>query len=165
MTQQLVLKETGFYLQDSKLGWGWRGWKHSFSVPSSPMRPSISLTLHEPINKKHAQKFPMSLSAFKLSAQTGLHLWNVHSCVSELPFFHSSSLLQDLGYVVLSLPVIVQGSMCRVALGHGGVQGGTCLKRVSSLCVLQRSRSLYSWSQFSSKASPVSQCSIRQVLA
>ena len=46
--------------------------------------------------------------------QTGLHsLWKVHLWVSESPSSCSSSLLQDLGYVVLSLHVVVQGNVSR----------------------------------------------------
>ena len=41
---------------------------------------------------------------------------------SESPSSHSSSFLQDLGYVVISLRVIVQKSMCRVTLDHGETQ-------------------------------------------
>ena len=44
--------------------------------------------------------------------------------------------------------------MCHVTLDHGGVQGGTCPKRVASPYILQRSRNLHSWSQFSSKHLP-----------
>ena len=50
------------------------------------------------------------------------------------------------GYTVLSLCVVVQGNMCHVTLSHGGVQGGTCPKRVASY-ILQRSRSLQLLSQ------------------
>ena len=65
-------------------------------------------------------------SLLKSAAQTGLHLlWKVHVWVSELPSSRSTSLLQDLGCAVLSLHAVVQGNMCRVTLGHGGVQGGT----------------------------------------
>ena len=39
-------------------------------------------------------------------------------------------------------PVVVQGSMCCVTLSHGGVQGGTLPKTVTSPYVLQKSRSL-----------------------
>ena len=40
------------------------------------------------------------------------------------------------------LHVVLQENMCHVTLDHGGVQRGTCAKRVTSLYVLQRSRSL-----------------------
>ena len=69
-------------------------------------------------------------------------LWNVHLWVSESPSSCSSSLLQDLGYVVLCLCVVVQSNMCHVTLDYGGVQGGTRPKRVISLYLLQRSRNL-----------------------
>ena len=53
------------------------------------------------------------------------------------------SLLQDLGYVALSLHVIVQETTCCVTLDHGGVQGGTCLKMSQdSPDALHRSQSL-----------------------
>ena len=117
------------------------------------MRPSTSPAPHQPISPNHAQKFPKSLSVLKLAVQIGLHpLWKVHLWVSESPSSRTSSVLQDLLYVVLGLHVVVQGNMCYVTLGHSRVHGGTCPKRVTSLYVLQRSRSLkLSWSQFSSK--------------
>ena len=126
MTQQLVLRETGFYLQDPNLGGG--SWKHSCSEPSC-----LSTSLAS----------PMSLSVLKSATQTDLHLlWKVHLWVPGSPSSGSSSLLQDLGYVVLSLHAVVQGNMCRVTLGHGGVQGGAGPKRVASLYVRQSSRNL-----------------------
>ena len=140
------MKETGFYLQDSSLGVGWGGgccWGHPCSEPCSPTRPSTFLAPHQATNQKHNRKFPISLSVLKPAAQTSLHpLWKAHLWVAELPSSHSSSPLQDVGYVVLSLHVVVQGNMCRVALGHGAVQGGTCPKRVDSPYILQRSRNL-----------------------
>ena len=85
----------------------------------------------------------MSLSALKSATQTDLHpLWKVHLWVSGSPSSRSSSLLQDLGYVVLSLHAVVQGNMCHVTLGHGGVQGGARPNRVASPHVRQSSRSL-----------------------
>ena len=57
------------------------------------------------------------------------------------------------------------GNIYHITLGHGGVQGGTRPKRVASLNILQRIRSLHSWSQFRSKASPTNLCSARQVPA
>ena len=148
---------------------GWGGgccWGHPCSEPCSPTRPSIFLAPHQATNQKHNRKFPISLSVLKPAAQTSLHpLWKAHLWVAEMPSSRSSSPLQDVGYVVLSLHVVVQGNMCRVALGHGAVQGGTSPKRVASLYVLQRSRSLHSWSQFSSKASPANPCLVRQVRA
>ena len=88
MTQQLVLKETGFYLRDS----------NSCSEPSSPTRPSTSLAPQKATSQNHAQKFPMSLSVLKPAVQTGLHpLWNVHLWVSESPSSCSSSLFQIWG--------------------------------------------------------------------
>ena len=96
--------------------------------------------------------------------QTDFHpFWTVQWWVSESPSSHCSSLLQDLGCIILSLHVVVQENMCCVPLDHGRVQRGTRPKSVASLYVLQRSRSLHSWSQFSSKASPTSPCFVRQV--
>ena len=150
MTQQLVLKEVGFIYKSPILG----GWGHSCLGPCSPTRPSTSLSPHQTTSQKHAPEFPVSLSVPKPATQTGLRpLWNVHLWVSESPSSHSSSLLQDLGYVVFSLPVVVQGSRRRVTLDHGGAQGGTRPKRVASPYVLQKSRSLHSWSGFSSDPS------------
>ena len=61
------------------------------------------------ISQKHAPKFPISSSVLKPVAQTILHpLWKLHSWVSELPSSRSSSLLQHLGYIVISLYVVVQ---------------------------------------------------------
>ena len=123
--------------------------------PALP-RPSTSHASQKAMSQNHAQKFLISPSVHKPAVQTGLHpLWKVLLWVSELPSSHSHSLLQDLGYVVLSLHVVVQGHMCCVTLDHGTVQGGTHPKRprrVASLYVLQR-RSLHSWSQFSSAPS------------
>ena len=76
------------------------------------MRPSTSLAPHQAIRQKHAPKSPIPLSVLKLIAPTVLQsLWNLHLWVSESPFSLSSSLLQDLGYVVRSLHVVVQGNM------------------------------------------------------
>ena len=55
--------------------------------------------------------------------------------------------------------------MCRVALDHGVVQGGTCPKRVASLYILQRTRSLHSWPQFGSRASSLNLYLVWQVPA
>ena len=87
--------------------------------------------------------------------------------VSESSSSHSSSLLQDLGYVVLSLHVMVQGKVYCVILGHVGVQGSTCPKRVASPYILQRSRSLQliipSHSSIQFPASPMNLWLVRQV--
>ena len=73
---------------------------------------------------KPCPEVPVSLPVLKPIEQTGLHsLWKVHLWVSESPSSHSSSLLQDLGYSVLSLHVVVQENICRVTLDHGGAQG------------------------------------------
>ena len=108
-----------------------------------PTRDKTSLAPQKATSQNHAQKSPISLSVHQLVTQTDLHpLWSVHWCVSESPSSRSSSLLQDLGCAVLSLHVVVQENMCCVTLDHGGVQGGTCPKRVTSPHVLQRSRSM-----------------------
>ena len=121
----------------------WGDWEHFCSEPSSPTRPRPSRAPQRATSRNHVQKFPIPLSVPQPLPQTGLPLlWKLHFCVSESPSSHSSSLLQDLGCPVLSLHSVVQGNMCRVTLGHGGVQGGTCPKRVASLYVLQRSKSL-----------------------
>ena len=89
------------------------------------MRTSTSLAPEKATSQSYAQKFPVSLSVLKTAVQTDPHpLQNVHSWVSESPSSHSSSLLPGLGCVVLSLHVVVLENMCRVTLGHGGVQGG-----------------------------------------
>ena len=68
---------------------------------------------------------------------TGLiSLWNVHLWVAKSPSSLRSSVLQDLGYDVLSLHVIVQENMCHVALDQSEVQEGTSPKKVTSLYVL-----------------------------
>ena len=124
-----------------------------------PLRALLSQeTQHFPCSPKgyeakHAQKFPTPLSVLQHAAQTDLRpLWNVHLWVSESPSSRSSSLLQGLGCAVLSLhprvvpvqnhPRVVQGNVHHVTLDHGRVQEGTCLKRLTSPYVLQRSRSL-----------------------
>ena len=127
------------------------------------------ITPHQPISQKHAQKFLISLSVLKSAAPTVFHpLWKAHLWVSESPSSHSSSLLQDLGYIVFSLHVVGQENMCHVTLDHGGVQGGTCPKRVASPCVLQRSRSLQlsipGHSSIQLQASPTNMCLVREVL-
>ena len=123
----------------------WRGWDHSGSEPYSPMRPSTSPTPHQYISQKYAQKFPISLSVLKLAMQTVLYpLWKVHSWFLELPSSHRSFLLQDLGYIVLSVHVVVQENMYHVVLDYGKVQEGTHPKKVASLYVLQRRKSLQS---------------------
>ena len=79
----------------------------------------------------------------------------------------SSSLLQDLGCIVPSLHVVVQGNMYHITLNNGGVQGGTCPKRMASLFVLQRSRSLKlsipNHNSVELQASPTNLCLVRQV--
>ena len=143
MTQQLVLKETGFYLQDSSLRVGERGLR-ALLLRALFSQETQNFPCSPPGYKpNHAQKFPTSLSVLRLAAQTGLHpLWNMHLWVSESPSSRSSRLLQDLGYIILSFHVVVQGNMSCVTLDHGGVQGGIRLKRMTSPYVLHRSRSL-----------------------
>ena len=90
MTQQLVLKETGF--TGSNLGGG--AWKYPCSEPSSPMRPRTSLASQKATSQNHAQEFPISLSVHLPVMQTDPHpVPNVHSRVSESPSSRSSSLL------------------------------------------------------------------------
>ena len=109
--------------------WG-RGWCWD---PFSPTGLSSSLASQKATSQNHAPKFPISLSVLNPAVQTDPHpLWNVHLWVSESPSSHSSSLLQGLGCAVLSLHAVVQENMCCVTLGHGGVQGGTRPKRVTS---------------------------------
>ena len=94
---------------------GWGCWEPSYSEPCSPMRPSTSLVPHQPASQNHAQKFPISLSAFKPATQMGLHpLWNVLLWVSEPPSSHSSSLPQGLGCSAFSLHAVIQKNMCIV---------------------------------------------------
>ena len=77
---------------------------HSCSEPCSPPKPSTSLAPHQGSKVIACPKFPISLSVPKPVAQTVLYLlWKVHSRVSEMSSSHSSSLLQDLGYIVLTL--------------------------------------------------------------
>ena len=119
------------------------GWEHSCLELCAPTRPKTSLASGKATGQNHAQKFPMSFSFHQPVTETDFHpLWNVHFWVSESPSSRSSSLLQDLGCTILSLHVLVQENMCCVTLGHGGVQRGTCPKRVASPYVLQRSRSV-----------------------
>ena len=119
------------------------GWEHSCWEPCSPMRPSTSLASHQAISQNHALKFLITLSVLKPAARMDLCLlWNVHSWVSESPTSRSSSPLEDMGYVVLSLHVVVQGNTCPVTLDPSGVQEATCPKGVASPYVLQRSTCL-----------------------
>ena len=133
-----MLKETCLYLQDSNLG-GLRALLHRalfshetqhFPCPPPGYKP-------EP-----CPEVPHILICSSASCQTCVHPSGRCSCGCELPSSRSSSLLQDQGYIVFSLTVVVQGSRCCVTLDHGGVQGGTHPKRVTSLYVLHRSRSL-----------------------
>ena len=81
------------------------------------MRPSTSLVPQKAIsqNQLNSPLFPY----LKPIAQTVLQsLWKV----PKLPSSCSSFLLQDLGYIVISLCVIVQKSTCHVTLDHGEVQ-------------------------------------------
>ena len=90
------------------------------------MKPSSSLAPQKFISQNHAQSPPIRLSVLRLTVHTGLiSLWNVHLWVAKSPSSLRSSVLQDLGYDVLSLHVIVQENMCHVALDHGVVHGST----------------------------------------
>ena len=106
------------------------------------MKVSISLASHQAIRQNHQnQKLSISLSVLKLAVQTAVHpLWKVHWWVSKSSS-QSSSLLQDLGYIVLSLHEVIQENMCCVTLDHDEVQEGACPKGVASPSVLQSSRS------------------------
>ena len=128
-------------------------WEPSCSQPPFLTRPSTSLVPQKATSQNHVQKFPLSLSVLKSARQADLHrLWNVHLWVSESPSSCSSSLLQDLGYAVLSLHVMVQENMCCATLnlfwqlseGKSVVQGGTRPKRVSSPYIPKRSKSSFS---------------------
>ena len=78
MTQQLVLKGTGFYLQDSSLGVGWGGLSALLLRALFFAQTQYFLAPQNAISQNHAQKFPRSLSVLKLVAQADRHpLWNV----------------------------------------------------------------------------------------
>ena len=105
---------------------GFQPWGAGGTPAQSPVLPQDPALPLLPTRPKACPEVPHLLSVLKPAAQTVFHpLWKAHSWVSESPSSHSSSLLQDLGYVVLSLHAVVQEHMCRVALDHGGVQGGT----------------------------------------
>ena len=148
--------------------WGLRAPLLRTLLFQSPTRPKTSLASGKATGQNHAQKFPMSFSFHQPVTETDFHpLWNVHFWVSESPSSRSSSLLQDLGCTILSLHVLVQENMCCVTLGHGGVQRGTCPKRVASPYVLQRSRNLQVSipSHNSAPSTPTNLCLVRQVPA
>ena len=120
----------------------WLCWEHSCLELCSPTRPNTSLDPHQAISQKHAQKFPISLFLLKPAVPTVfLPTQNLNLWVSESSSSHSRSLL-DLRYVVLSFHVVVQKNTCRITLDHGGFQEGTHPKKVASLYILQRSKSL-----------------------
>ena len=150
MTQQLVLKEAGFYYQDSNLvGEG----TESTPAQSPPLSQDPAL----PLLPEGYKRFPIPSSVFSLAAQTVLHpLWKVHLWVSESPSSLSSCLRQDLGYVVLSLHVVV-GETCAmlhwitVESKNARIPREWLLRRPSEK---QKSAVQHSQSQFSSKHLP-----------
>ena len=145
-----MLKETGFYLQDSNLGGG--GWEHFPCYPSG----------YEP---KTCPEVPISLSVCTAAVQTVLYpLWKGRLWVSEPPSSRSSSLPQDLGCVVLGLHVVVQET-CAVLHSVMVESREAHIPREWLFYVLRRIKSLHFWSQFSSKASPVNPRLVRQVAA
>ena len=99
--------------------------------------------------------------------QTVLHPhWKVHLSVSESPSPHSSPLLQDLGYVVLSLHELVQESMCHVTLDHGGVQGRhTSLGSGLSICPSEKQKSAFRSHSSAFQACLTNLCLVWQVPA
>ena len=79
----------------------------------------------------------------------------------------SISLLQDLGYIVLSLHVVVQENMCRVTLDHGESREAHFPKQWL-LCMSFREAEVYTVEPGHSSAfqvSPTSPCLVRQVPA
>ena len=96
-----MLEGAGFYLVFQPL-WGS---EHLCSEPSFPTRPSTSLAPTTLQAKSHKSSPSPYLNLSRLCKQS-----------------RSSSLLQDLGYGVISLQVTVQESMCCGAPDHGEVQ-------------------------------------------
>ena len=93
------------------------GSEHLSLEPSFPTRPTASVAPHQAISQKQPNSSPYSY--LKPAAQTVLQsLWKVPKSPSSC----SNSLLQYLGYVVISLHVIVQECVCPGALGHGEIQ-------------------------------------------
>ena len=86
-----------------------------------PMRPTTSLAPKKVTSPNHAQRFPISLSVHQRVTQTDPHpLLRMHLWASEFSFSYRSSLPQDLGYAVLSLPVAVSelGAMLHCPRGR-----------------------------------------------
>ena len=110
------------------------GYEHSCLEPSYPIRPSTSLVPLQPTSQNHAQKFP--LSVLKLTVQTNLHpLWKLHWWASKSPSSCSSSLLQNLRYVVLSFHIVVQENCAMLHWIMVKSKKGTSPKKVTSLYV------------------------------
>ena len=108
-----MLEETGFYLNYSNLRGAQNIYAWSLLSHKTQHFPCSQTTISQ--NKPQSSPFPY----LKLAVQTVLQpLWKA----PKLPLSHSGSPLQDLGYGVISLGVIVQESMCRGALGHSEVQ-------------------------------------------
>ena len=150
MTQQLVLKETGFYLQDSSLRVGERGLR-ALLLRALFSQETQNFPCSPPGYKpNHAQKFPTSLSVLRLATQTGLHpLWNMHLWVSESPSSRSSSLLQELGCAVLSLLCSGSGKHVPCCTGSWWCPGRhTSQESVFSVYPLEKQKSAtqHSWS-------------------
>ena len=101
-----MLEGVDFYLQHFNLGGAQRPLAWSPPFPQDPALPMLPTKL--------LAKSPKSLprSYFKSGAQ----FFIVFALRS--PFLRSSSFLQDVEYVSISLCVIVQESMCRVFLDH-----------------------------------------------
>ena len=129
------------------------------------MRPSTSLAPLQAISKTMSRNSPyphffLSQQCKQVSIPSGMC-----SCGSQSRHPLTAALSFRIWGVLSSASMWCY--TCRVTLGHGGVQGGTCPKTVASLCILQRSRSLrLSFPGHSSvQASPRNSCLVRQVPA
>ena len=142
--QQLMLEGAGLYLQCSSLG---RAQSTSAQSPPFPWDPALSMLPTRLLAKNISQDFSMFFLSH-LNPQTILQsLWKL----PKLPSSHSSSLFQDLGYMVSSLYVIVQKNVCCVLWIMVKLRKGTGLKspgktQVQQVRILQGSP-LQLWSQ------------------
>lgn len=105
------------------------------------MRPNASLAPHKttsqpvPRSSPHPYLF-LSWPRKQMSILSGM-------CICEFQSRHPlTAALSFRIWGILNFHVVVQETMCCVTLDHGRVQQGPCSKRMASLYILQRSRSL-----------------------
>ena len=88
-------------------------WEHSSSVLCLSQNPALPLLSKRLSAKTMPRSSPYPhLFLSRLLAQISILFGKCSWCVSELPSTCSSSLLQDTGYIVLSLVVVGQENVC-----------------------------------------------------